>query len=113
VGGLIAGGGLGGSGTGTPDRPATGLGSWRVRRAFMFCVTLFCAACISFVLGAGSDSRVAETTVEMAFTTMAAVTAAYVFGAVWNDTSMHRTRHETRRYRYSHDSRVDNPEDFD
>jgi len=102
-----------------PDRPVQGLGSWRVRRAFMFIVSLFSMGCVSYVLGAGTRGRVAETVVEMAFGTITLVTACYVFGAVWQDVSTIQSR---RRRDYDGGSyethwsgrrtgRVDNPDE--
>ena len=67
----------------------------------MFCVTLFCAATISYVLGSETDTRVAETAVLMAFGTMASVTGAYVFGAVWQDVSAMRSRDDRSDYYHS------------
>ena len=92
----------------TEDRPVEGLGSWRVRRAYMFSITLFCMASVAYVLASGQDTRVGETVIMMAFGTMASVTGAYVFTASWQDVSMDRTRHQGRP---TSRGRVDNPED--
>lgn len=96
-------------------RPAHGLGSWRTRRAFMFIVTAFCAGCIAYVLAEGLESRVAETVVEMGFTTIGAIVLGYVFGAAWQDIAIVRSNNEYRSRRsYSRNlgrRRVDIPED--
>jgi hypothetical protein len=100
------------------DRPPYGLGSWRTRRAFMFIVTAFCAGCITYVLAEGLESRVAETVVEMGFTTIGAIVLGYVFGAAWQDIAIVRSNNDYRArrrggYRRATHGRVDIPEDED
>lgn len=92
------------------------LGTWRVRRAFMFGVTAFCMGSIVFVLYKGSDTRVAETVVEMGYGTMGAITFAYVFGRVLQDFGTTREHGRSRRARRGYDplrdgtQRVDDPD---
>jgi hypothetical protein len=74
------------------DRPIQGLGSWRVRRAFLFGVIVFSAGCVAYVLGADMKHRVAETVVEMAFACITLSTGTYVFGAAWQDISTIRSK---------------------
>lgn len=68
-------------------RPPAGVGSWRMRRAFMFAVTAFCMAVVAYILTEDVKGRVAETCVTMSFFTLMMVTGSYVFGAVWQDVS--------------------------
>lgn len=72
-------------------RPAAGIGSWRMRRAFMFGVTAFCMGVVAYILMNDVKGRVAETCVTMAFFTLMMVTGSYVFGAVWQDVSTIRS----------------------
>ena len=67
------------------------LGSWRIRRAFMFAVSGLCAWVIIYVVTKGADTRVNETAVMFAFITLAAIVGSYVFGAVWEDVSSNRS----------------------
>ena len=59
--------------------------SWEIRRYFMFWVVLFSMAVIAYVLYSGADSRVAETSVDMAFVIIGTTLSSYVFGAAWED----------------------------
>lgn len=62
-----------------------GLGSWRYRRRTMFAVIVFCKLTIAYCLYKNLDTKVAESAVTMAFTTLFMVVGSYVFGAVWDD----------------------------
>jgi hypothetical protein len=55
------------------------------RRRLITAVTVFCMATIAYCLVTRLDSKVAESAVTMAFTTLMAVTGSYVFGATWDD----------------------------
>jgi hypothetical protein len=94
------------------DRPSHGLGSWRVRRAFLFGVVVFSGACVSYVLGADLKHRVAETVVEMAFVTITLSTGSYVFGAAWQDISTIRSKRRGQDD-YYHRDHARYPEDPD
>lgn len=61
------------------------IGSWTRRRRFMYLVTGFCMATVTWVLYRGTDTVVAQTVVVAAFTTLISITGAYVFGATWDD----------------------------
>lgn len=74
-----------------PDRNS-GLGSWRIRRRFMFACTLFCMLTVAYVLHYEMDSRPAETAITMAFITIASIVGSYVFGATWDDHSARQDR---------------------
>lgn len=71
-------------------KPTQFIGSWRMRRRFLFVVTLFCSLMIAYANIWGRDTRVSETTVEMAFIALIMITGAYVFGAAWQDISAMR-----------------------
>lgn len=73
------------------DRPGEGLGSWKMRRRFMWAVTLFCMYCITHVMWDGRDTRVNETIVMAAFLCMGGIVGSYVFGAAWQDINFKRT----------------------
>ena len=60
-------------------------GSWRIRRKFMFAVSLFCVLVISYCLFYNLETRVAETAVTMSFVTLLGIVGSYVFGATWQD----------------------------
>lgn len=66
-------------------RPTQGVGSWRWRRAFLWAVAVFCMWAIAYCLLNNLESRVAETSVLMAFGTLASLAGSYVFGATWDD----------------------------
>lgn len=61
------------------------LGSWKVRRRFMFAVSGFCVLVVAGTLLSGRADAVAGTAITMSFTTLASIVASYVFGAVWDD----------------------------
>lgn len=61
------------------------VGSWKIRRRFMFITCLFCAVVIAFILVADLDTEVAETALTMSFLTLMSVVGSYVFGAAWDD----------------------------
>lgn len=66
--------------------------SWKIRRRLMFSVMGFCAFAIVWVLYAGVDSVVAQTTVTMSFATIISITGSYIFGAVWDDNNTRGSR---------------------
>lgn len=68
-------------------RPAVGIGSWQVRRAYLFTVSAFCMGVIAYTLGHDMHSRVAETAVNMAFIGLISMVGSYVFSATWQDIS--------------------------
>lgn len=59
--------------------------SWKIRRAFIFAVTLFSMSVVLLALLARPDSSASPTAIKMAFGTITTVLTAYVFGAVWDD----------------------------
>ncbi|HVL29546.1 MAG TPA: hypothetical protein VM326_02350 [Sphingomicrobium sp.] len=61
--------------------------SWAVRRKFMFAVSAFCMAAISYCLLRNLDTKVAEAAVTFAFLTLGGIVGSYVFGAAWEDIS--------------------------
>jgi hypothetical protein len=65
-------------------------GDWKIRRRFMFGVSLFSMWAIAYVLMRGSDTRSAETAVEMAFLCLTGIVSSYVFGATWEN--IHRMK---------------------
>ena len=68
------------------DRPAKGeIGSWTMRRRFMWVISIFCMWSIAYVLIKGQDTRVAETSVMCAFLCLGSIVGSYVFGAAWQD----------------------------
>jgi len=69
------------------DRPSVGVGSWTVRRRFMFIVIAFCMGVVSYCLWQNLESRVAETAVMSAFFVIGTTIGSYVFGAAWQDIS--------------------------
>lgn len=62
-----------------------GKAPWRVRRRIIISTLFFCAACITYIMIWGDDTRVNETIVLGAFATGTAVIGSYVFGATWHD----------------------------
>lgn len=74
------------------DRPSQGIGSWKVRRRFMFAVTAFCMACVMYILYKNLESSVAETTITMAFFCLSTIVGSYVFGATWQDINMAKSK---------------------
>ncbi len=107
----------------TGDRPAAGVGSWRVRRAFLFVNTAVSMGVVAYVLANDMRGAVAETAVVMAFANLISSVGAYVFGAAWQDISTIRTRGAAQPDAYYPESyrrprpyrgavgRVDDPED--
>lgn len=96
-------------------RPSQGLGSWRVRRAYLFGTTAFCMFTVAYILTNNMHGRVAETAVLMAFGTMASCTGAYVFTASWEDVRLNQTQHEyrARGWQTARRGRIDNPDGDD
>lgn len=90
-----------------PEAPLPPLGSWRTRRRFMFAVALFNCACVAYVLGAGQDTRVAESVIEYAMGCNTLIVGGYCFARVMQDVGVRRAHHGWRRpYRG-----VDNPDE--
>ena len=64
-----------------------GQSSWKIRRRFMFAISLFCCAVVGYVLYRGLDTKPADTAMTMAFLTLISILGSYVFGATWEDIS--------------------------
>ena len=64
-----------------------GPGSWKIRRRFMFAVSIFCVLVISYVLWKQLSGSVADTAITMSFVTLMSTVGSYVFGATWQDIS--------------------------
>ncbi len=58
---------------------------WKYRRRFMTSICAFCAISIWAVILMGTDAKVAEVTITMAFGILGTSLTSYVFGAVWDD----------------------------
>lgn len=67
-----------------PDRNE-GQRPWTSRRRLMYSVVAFSMACIVWALYKDTDTQVMQAAVVSGFTTISAITGAYVFGAVWSD----------------------------
>lgn len=65
--------------------PSSGLGSWRMRRLYLWVVSAVSIFAIVFPLLTNMDTRPAETAMTMGFVTLIACTGTYVFGAAWDD----------------------------
>lgn len=61
------------------------MGSWRVRRGFMFVISAFCCWVVGYVLIERIDTRPADTAVMFALLGLLGIVGSYVFGAVWQD----------------------------
>lgn len=85
--------------------PQPNMGSWRIRRKFMAVTMVFCASVIVYVLFEDMRSRVAETSVQMAFGTLATLVTGYVLGATWDD-------HNARRFSGRRSRRSDGDGEF-
>lgn len=72
------------------DRNIDWQSSWRIRRWFMFIVSLFCMWSVTYVLWKDLTSGPADTAVTMSFLTLLGIVGSYVFGATWEDVSMAR-----------------------
>ena len=72
-------------------------GSWVMRRRLMWAVTLFCMACVAYVLKNDMDSGPADTAVTMSFVCLISIVGSYVFGAAWDDSKARD--HEVARAR--------------
>lgn len=59
--------------------------SWKIRRALILAVTLFCMATIYLALMARSESPASPHAIKWAFITIGIVLNGYVLGAVWDD----------------------------
>lgn len=67
------------------DRPGDGLGSWKMRRRFMWMITFFCMFCVTKVMYTGADTQVNQAIIMWSFLCMGGVMGSYVFGAAWQD----------------------------
>lgn len=76
------------------DRPNEGVGSWKMRRRFMWIISGFCMWTITYILLKNLDTRVAETAVMSSFLCLGGIVGSYVFGAAWQDI---RTTESTNR----------------
>lgn len=65
--------------------------TWTRRRNFMYAVSAFCGAVISYVLVMDMQGAVAETAVTFAFLGLISNVGSYVFGAAWQDINHMRT----------------------
>lgn len=65
------------------------MGSWRIRRRFMFAVSAFCMLIIGYIIFRGIDTETAQTAINMAFLCLISILGSYVFGATWEDISTH------------------------
>jgi hypothetical protein len=87
------------------------LGSWTVRRLFLFITHVFCGGCIVYVMVNNMKGGVAEMIVIMAFGTMATSLGAYVFNATWEHVSAIRSARQGRNdYYHRNSGRLDDPE---
>jgi hypothetical protein len=93
-----------------PDEQA--LGSWTIRRLFMFGTIAFCMGCVLYVMVNDRKGGVNEMSVVMAFGTIATTLGSYVFGATWEHVSAMRTARQGRNdyYHRNSDYRVDDPD---
>lgn len=62
-----------------------GVGSWTIRRRYLFVNTAFNFLVVLGALAFRPESTVAASAVSMAFISQLSSIAAYVFGAVWDD----------------------------
>jgi hypothetical protein len=58
--------------------------AWKYRRRYVIWVTSFTMAFMVYAVERLQDMRLAETIVQSGFTLIGAITASYVFGAVWD-----------------------------
>jgi len=65
-----------------------GVGSWTIRRRYLFANTAFNFLVVFLAILFRPDSTVAASAVTMAFVSQMASIGAYVFGAVWDDTNL-------------------------
>lgn len=61
---------------------------WKYRRKIVCLTLLFCAVGVGWLTFKGADTRLNETLALGYFGLAGAVIGAYVFGAVWHDTSL-------------------------
>lgn len=66
--------------------------SWKIRRRVIFGTLIFCALTIGYVLWKGEDTKIGETAITLAFITASSVVGGYVFGAVYSDIGMSKTK---------------------
>lgn len=70
--------------------------SWKIRRAIIFGTLVFCAIEVLYLTLFGEDTKLAETIASSAFLLAGSVIGAYVFGAVWDDLNVMKTRSARR-----------------
>ena len=71
------------------DRPEKGLGSWTMRRRFMWVVISFCMWTVAYILMNRIEGQVPQTAIWAAFVCIILTMGSYVFGAAWQDVSFH------------------------
>jgi hypothetical protein len=87
------------------------LGSWFVRRLFMFVTIAFCMGCVVYVMVNDRKGGVNEMIVIMAFGTIATTLGSYVFNATWEHVSAIRSARQGRNdYYHRNSGRLDDPE---
>lgn len=79
------------------DHSEKNLGNWKMRRRFMWIITIFCMYCILHILYWGGDSRVNEAIIMWAFLCMGGTLGSYVFGAAWQDIHVIQSSRGKRR----------------
>ena len=67
------------------DKPENSIGSWRIRRYYMFTVSAFAMASVAYSLYAESTSTVAEIAVQSSYWLLFGITLLYVFGVTIQD----------------------------
>ena len=68
--------------------PPTNSRNWKIRRRFMFVISGFCMAIISYIIIGKINTEPAETAVTMGFATLISIVGSYVFGAIWDDNNI-------------------------
>jgi hypothetical protein len=87
------------------------LGSWHVRRMFMFATIAFCMGCVTYVMINDRKGGVNEMIVVMAFGTIATTMGSYVFNATWeNIRSIQSSRRGRDDYYHRNSGRIEDPE---
>lgn len=66
--------------------------NWARRRRFMYAVSVFCAAVVTYILAKELDTGPADTAMTMAFLTLIGIVGSYVFGAAWDDRNLMKFR---------------------
>lgn len=73
------------------ENPVRHSPGWSVRRRIIFTTLIFCMVTVVYILAFGLDSRVAETAVISSYALAGSTIGAYVFGAVWDDSTRRAT----------------------